>query len=85
MAETKVTEASLIKKVWQLADIMAGAGVGFTDYLTQLTYMLFLKMDRERVDFFMENLPFRKATVGKTYSRKPVKTCSTNTNVRSMC
>ena len=26
MAETKVTEASLIKKVWQLADIMAGAG-----------------------------------------------------------
>lgn len=33
---------------------MAGAGVGFTDYLTQLTYMLFLKMDRERVDFFME-------------------------------
>lgn len=54
MAETKVTEASLIKKVWQLADIMAGAGVGFTDYLTQLTYMLFLKMDRERVDFFME-------------------------------
>lgn len=54
MAQTKVTEASLIKKVWQLADIMAGAGVGFTDYLTQLTYMLFLKMDRERVDFFME-------------------------------
>ena len=84
MAETKVTEASLIKKVWQLADIMAGAGVGFTDYLTQLTYMLFLKMDRERVDL-RKNLPFRKATVGKTYSRKPVKTCSTNTNVRSMC
>ena len=54
MAETKVTEASLIKKVWQLADIMAGAGVGFTDYLTQLTYMLFLKMDRELFDFFME-------------------------------
>ncbi|WP_278633432.1 class I SAM-dependent DNA methyltransferase [Sutterella wadsworthensis] len=54
MAQTKVTEASLIKKVWQLADIMAGAGVGFTDYLTQLTYMLFLKMDRERVEFFME-------------------------------
>ena len=54
MAQTKVSEASLIKKVWQLADIMAGAGVGFTDYLTQLTYMLFLKMDRERVDFFME-------------------------------
>ena len=49
MTETQAKEASITKKVWQLADIMAGAGVGFTDYLTQLTYLLFLKMDRERV------------------------------------
>lgn len=54
MTETQVKEASITKKVWQLADIMAGAGVGFTDYLTQLTYLLFLKMDRERVEFFLE-------------------------------
>ena len=54
MAATQAKEASITKKVWQLADIMAGAGVGFTDYLTQLTYLLFLKMDRERVDFFLE-------------------------------
>ena len=31
---------------------MAGAGVGFTDYLTQLTYLLFLKMDQENVDLY---------------------------------
>lgn len=54
MTEIQAKEASITKKVWQLADIMAGAGVGFTDYLTQLTYLLFLKMDRERVDFFLE-------------------------------
>lgn len=54
MTETQVKEASITKKVWQLADIMAGAGVSFTDYLTQLTYLLFLKMDRERVEFFLE-------------------------------
>ena len=54
MTETQAKEASITKKVWQLADIMAGAGVGFTDYLTQLTYLLFLKMDRERVEFFLE-------------------------------
>lgn len=55
MTETQAKEASITKKVWQLADIMAGAGVGFTDYLTQLTYLLFLKMDRERVEFFLES------------------------------
>lgn len=49
MAQQKNTEAALIKKVDKLADVMAGAGVGFTDYLTQLTYLLFLKMDSERV------------------------------------
>ena len=54
MAETQAKESSLIKKVGQLADIMAGAGVGFTDYLTQLTYLLFLKMDKERVEQFWE-------------------------------
>ena len=54
MTKTQAKEASITKKVWQLADIMAGAGVGFTDYLTQLTYLLFLKMDRERVEFFLE-------------------------------
>ena len=40
MTETQAKEASITKKVWQLADIMAGAGVGFTDYLTQLTRIL---------------------------------------------
>ena len=33
---------------------MAGAGVGYTDYLTQLTYLLFLKMDQERVESLWE-------------------------------
>lgn len=49
MARKKNTEAALIKKVDKLADVMSGAGVGFTDYLKQLTYLLFLKMDQERV------------------------------------
>ena len=40
-------EQSLVAKVWQLADVLAAAGVGFTDYIVQLTYVLFLKMDAE--------------------------------------
>ena len=33
---------------------MAGQGIGFTDYITQLTYLLFLKMDDENVQTFGE-------------------------------
>ncbi len=47
--ETNLNEQSLTKKVWNLAGVIASAGVGFTDYITQLTYLLFLKMDSERV------------------------------------
>ena len=47
MAEQK-SEATLIKKVWDIANVLASSGVGFTDYITQLTYILFLKMDDEK-------------------------------------
>lgn len=42
------SEATLVKKVWDIANVLASAGVGFTDYITQLTYILFLKMDDEK-------------------------------------
>ena len=37
------TETTLTKKVWTLATALAGQGIVFTDYITQLTYLLFLK------------------------------------------
>ena len=50
MADNKQvkSEAALLKKVWDIANVLAAAGVGFTDYITQLTYVLFLKMDEEK-------------------------------------
>lgn len=42
------SESTLVKKVWDIANVLASAGVGFTDYITQLTYILFLKMDHEK-------------------------------------
>ena len=46
MAKTN-TDQNLTQKVWRLATVIASAGVGFTDYIIQLTYLLFLKMDYE--------------------------------------
>lgn len=52
--DNKLTEQALTKKVWNLATTLSGAGIGFTDYITQLTYLLFLKMDAENVELFGE-------------------------------
>ena len=46
MAENK-NEQTLVSKVWKIANVLAADGVGFTDYIIQLTYLLFLKMDYE--------------------------------------
>ena len=56
MADIQVkSESTLIKKVGDIANVLAAAGVGFTDYLTQLTYILFLKMDDEREAYGFES------------------------------
>jgi type I restriction enzyme M protein len=48
------TEQALTKKVWNLATTLSGQGIGYTDYVTQLTYLLFLKMDAENEELFEE-------------------------------
>ena len=54
MAVNISTEQALTKKVWSLATTLSGQGIGYTDYVTQLTYLLFLKMDAENEKLFEE-------------------------------
>lgn len=54
MADIK-NESTLLKKVWDIANVLASAGVGFTDYVTQLTYILFLKMDEEKEELGLDS------------------------------
>jgi type I restriction enzyme M protein len=39
--------SSIISKVWSFADVLRDDGLGYGDYLEQLTYLLFLKMADE--------------------------------------
>ena len=40
-------ESSLVSKVWNFAHVLRDDGVGYGDYLEQITYLLFLKMADE--------------------------------------
>ncbi|MDA3818077.1 MAG: type I restriction-modification system subunit M N-terminal domain-containing protein, partial [Prolixibacteraceae bacterium] len=42
-----MTDSSIISKIWNLANVLRDDGVGYGDYLEQITYLLFLKMTDE--------------------------------------
>lgn len=39
--------AALVNRVWNFAGVLRDAGVGYGDYVEQITYLLFLKLDAE--------------------------------------
>lgn len=53
--EKQMTQASLVQKVWNFAGVLRDDGVGYGDYLEQITYLLFLKMADE-----MSKPPYNK-------------------------
>jgi type I restriction enzyme M protein len=46
---------NLVSKVWNYANILRDQGVSYGDYLEQITYLLFLKMDEERSELLNES------------------------------
>lgn len=49
-----MTNEQLVSKVWNYAHVLRDQGVSYGDYIEQITYLLFLKMDQERVDLLGE-------------------------------
>ena len=45
---------NLVAKVWNYAHVLRDQGVSYGDYVEQITYLLFLKMDQERDEFIGE-------------------------------
>lgn len=42
-----MSDSAIISKIWNLANVLRDDGVGYGDYLEQITYLLFLKMTDE--------------------------------------
>ena len=45
----------LVSKVWNYAHVLRDEGIAYGDYLEQITYLLFLKMDDERENLLGES------------------------------
>lgn len=43
-----MSEKAIVAKVWNFATILRDSGVSYTEYVAQLSYLLFLKMESER-------------------------------------
>ena len=47
--------ASIVSKVWNYAHVLKNAGVGYGDYVEQITYLLFLKLADEMTELGFDN------------------------------
>jgi type I restriction enzyme M protein len=46
--------SSLVSKIWNYATVLRDQGISYGDYIEQITYLLFLKMDDERASLLKE-------------------------------
>jgi hypothetical protein len=53
---------SLVAKVWNFAHVLRDQGVSYQAYISQISYLLFLKMDEERVTQILLRFLIRPAS-----------------------
>ena len=44
----------VVNKLWGFCHVLRHDGVDYGDYIEQITYLLFLKMDQERTEYLSE-------------------------------
>ncbi len=61
--------ASIVQRVWNYCNVLRDEGISYGDYVEQLTYLLFLKMDDEQT-----KPPFNKPSeIHKDYNWQSLK------------
>ena len=51
-----MNELALVQKVWNYAHVLRDQGVPYQAYISQISYLLFLKMDDERAGLVASGL-----------------------------
>ncbi len=79
-----VTNNEIVQKLWKMADVLRDDGISYQNYVTELTYILFLKMMKEQEtesvipkDYRWDNLVSKEGLELKKFSsyRSPNPSC----------
>ena len=60
-----MTNEQLVSKVWNDTHVLRDQGISYGDYVEQITYLLFLKMDAEREELLARIRASRPAPARK--------------------
>ncbi|MDO5509496.1 MAG: class I SAM-dependent DNA methyltransferase [Weeksellaceae bacterium] len=75
-----MSESAIVSKVWNFANVLRDDGVGYGDYLEQITYLLFLKMaDELNKPPYNKGLKFPKLKNSKGEEYPDAETCDWQT------
>lgn len=73
-----MSASTINQKIWNMATVLYNDGVSNSDYLEQLTYLLFLKMADEYSKPPYNSRPvFRRTVVGSVLRTRAAQSCST--------
>ena len=81
MSNTNASE--IVNKVWNYAHVLRDDGVGYGDYVEQITFLIFLKMADEREVSGQQVAVPDKITAGQSWSSSTVMTWKFNTAIPS--
>jgi len=75
-----MSESAIVSKVWNFANVLRDDGVGYGDYLEQITYLLFLKMaDELNKPPYSKGLKFPKLKNAQGEEEPNAETCDWQT------
>jgi type I restriction enzyme M protein len=67
-----MNDTALVQKVWNFAHVLRNQGVPYQAYISQISYLLFLKMDEERAKLVAAGLLRGEASAIPEDCRWPV-------------
>ncbi len=68
-----MSSSEIVSKVWNYAHVLRDDGIGYGDYVEQITYLIFLKVadERDRPKFHHIKQPVLVRTLTSMHSRSP--------------
>lgn len=61
------SSASIVSKVWNDAGVLKNAGVGYGDYVEQITNLLFFSLAVEKTELGVDNSPLEAQLVSPSW------------------